>query len=126
MEKSLIKNYDEELKILNFYHTALRNIGQMTLIGFTILGVERYYEQKNKSYENFFLCIALAIFIIILYEAYILDQQLNILSDISQNKLYTNNLSNLPKVYGSLVLLVTIYISYVLISKLYINNNYKK
>ena len=120
MEKSLIKDYDEELKILNFYHTALRNIGQMTLIGFTILVVERYYsQQKNKGYENLFLGIALAIFIIILYEAFILDLQLNKLSNISENKLYTKNLTNLPKIYGIIISIVTIYVFFLLIKRIF-------
>jgi len=120
MEKSLIKDYDEELKILTFYHTALRNIGQMTLIGFTILVVERYYgQQKIKSYENLFLFIALAIFFIILYEAYILDKQLNKLSNLTENNLYTKNLSNLPKIYGFLILLITIYVIYLLVNRLF-------
>ena len=119
MEKSLIKDYDQELKILNFYHTALRNIGQMTLIGFTILVVERYYgQQKIKSYENLFLFIALAIFIIILYEAYILDKQLNKLNNISENNLYTKNLSNLPKIFGLIILLVTIYVFFLLVNRM--------
>ena len=116
MDNSLTKEYNEELNYLDFYHTALRNILQMTLIGFTILVIRRYHnEKKNKSYEIIFLFLALVIFSLSLYEISILDKQITILFGISKNQLYTSNLIILPKIYALLMLIVEIYILYSLV-----------
>lgn len=116
MDNSLTKEFNKELNYLNFYHTALRNITQMTLIGFTILVIRRYHsEKKNKAYEIIFLFLAFVIFALSLYEISILDKQIKIIFGISKNQLYTSNLIMLPKMYALLMLIVEIYIIYSLV-----------
>ena len=115
MDNSSTIEYDKEINYLTFYHTALRNITQMTLIGFTVLVVKRYYSgRRKKAFEEIFLVIALIIFTLSLYEIHILDKQLSKLSKLSKNKLYINDLVNLPKIYAVTMIIVQIYIIYLL------------
>ena len=71
-----MENLDKSLKILSYYHSALRNIGLYTSLSFAALVYSRYHRNKNFTINILMIFISIFFTLLSLYITFFLRKDL--------------------------------------------------
>lgn len=108
-----------ENEILNFYHTALRNVGLYTSISFALLASSRFYRGKNKAYNVMFLLFSLSIlFCAISLCKYLIDDLKSMKEKLDETK-YLSKWQTIPQAILYIDIAIGCIITFTLVKELY-------